>query len=211
MRLIDKIKKFKIIPVAIIESVENAIPLGNALIEAELPIVEITFRTDAAEESIRILKKEIPDLILGAGTVLTTNQIQRARSAGAEFIVSPGFNPKIVDTCIQNEIPIFPGIDSPSFIEWGLERGLNIFKLFPADLSGGPAFLKALSGPYQDVNFIPTGGVNNNNLIEYLKLRNVIACGGSWIVPKDLISSKNFLEITKRIKQALALIQKELK
>lgn len=210
MNIIEKIKEFKIIPVAVVEDIENSLPLGNALVEAGLPVIEITFRTAAAEESIVILKKEIPELLLGAGTVLTIDQVKRADKAGVEFIVTPGFNPTIVDYCIKNDITIIPGVNSPSFIEWGLERGLEVFKFFPAGASGGTAMLKAFSGPYQNVKFIPTGGVNSNNLLEYLNLNNVIACGGSWIVAKDLIASKNLEEIKKRIKEAVELIKKNL-
>ena len=210
MDIIGKIESLKLIPVAVIEDKEKAIPLGNALMEAGLPVVEITFRTAAAAESIAILKKEFPEMLLGAGTVLKVEQVKAAVEAGSQFIVTPGFNPTVVDYCVENNITIVPGLNSPSFIEWGLERGLDFFKFFPADLSGGTKMVKLLSGPYPTVRFMPTGGVNDKTLTEYLKLDNVIACGGSWIVKKNLISSGNFEEIKTLTKRALSLIKSEI-
>jgi 2-dehydro-3-deoxyphosphogluconate aldolase/(4S)-4-hydroxy-2-oxoglutarate aldolase len=210
MDILNKIEQIKIVPVAVIEDSANAVPLGNALLEAKLPLVEITFRTAAAAKSIEILKNEFPDMIVGAGTVLKIDQVKNAVDAGSQFIVTPGFNPTVVDFCVDNEIPICPGLNAPSFIEWGLERGLTHFKFYPADLSGGPRMLEILSGPYPNVKFMPTGGINNQTLVEYLKLKNVFACGGSWIVKKDLISSKDFGEIIKRTKRAVSLINSEI-
>jgi len=210
MDVIKQIEKLKIIPVAVIENTDNALPLAKALIDAGLPVVEITFRTDAAAESISIIKKEYPEMLVGAGTVLKIEQVKTAVEAGSQFIVTPGFNPTIVDYCIENNIMIVPGLNAPSFIEWGLERGLDFFKFFPADLSGGTKMLKLLSGPYPNVRFMPTGGVNDKTLTEYLKLDNVIACGGSWIVNKNLISSGNFEEIKNLTKKALSLIKLEI-
>jgi len=210
MEVIKKMEKVKIIPVAVIEDSENAIPLGKALLDAGLPVVEVTFRTEAAAESISRLRKKFPDMLVGAGTVLKIEQVKAAVDAGSEFIVTPGFNPTVVDYCVENKIPIVPGLNAPSFIEWGLERGLNHFKFYPADISGGLRMLQLLSGPYPSVKFMPTGGVNNQTLIEYLKLDNVFACGGSWIVKKNLINNKNFNEITKRTKEAVSLVLSEI-
>ncbi|MHA1255878.1 MAG: bifunctional 4-hydroxy-2-oxoglutarate aldolase/2-dehydro-3-deoxy-phosphogluconate aldolase [Promethearchaeota archaeon] len=210
MSIIDRIEKLKIIPVAVINNVEDALPLGNALLEAGLPVIEVTFRTAAAAESISILKKEKPDMLVGAGTVLKIEQLKNAVAAGAEFIVSPGFNPTVVDYCVNNDILIVPGLNSPTFIEWGLERGLNHFKFFPADISGGPRMLQLLAGPYPTVKFMPTGGINNTTIIEYLKLKNVFACGGSWIVKKDLIAEGKFDEITRLTSEVVSLVKKEL-
>jgi 2-dehydro-3-deoxyphosphogluconate aldolase/(4S)-4-hydroxy-2-oxoglutarate aldolase len=207
MDIIKRIEKLKLIPVAVIENVDNAIPLGKALMDAGLPVVEITFRTEAAAESISLIRNEFPDMLVGAGTVLTIDQVDAAIYAGAEFIVTPGFNPTVVDYCVKNNYIIVPGLNSPTFIEWGIERGLNFFKFFPADLSGGLKMLKLISGPYPTVRFMPTGGINDDTLADYLKLENVIACGGSWIVKKDLISSGNFEEIESRTKRALSLIE----
>jgi len=145
------------------------------------------------------------------GTVLKIEQVKAAVGVGSEFIVTPGFNPTVVDYCVKNKIPIVPGLNTPSFIEWGLERGLNYFKFYPADISGGPKMLRLLKGPYPTVKFMPTGGVNNQTLIEYLKLDNVFACGGSWIVSKELISKKHFAEITRMTKEAVSLVRSELK
>ena len=208
MNIINRLESLKIIPVAVINSVED--PLGNALIEAGLPVIEITFRTAAAAESISVLKKEKPEMLVGAGTVLKIEQVKNAVAAGAEFIVSPGFNPTVVDYCVNNSILIIPGLNSPTFIEWGLERGLTHFKFYPADISGGPRMLQLLAGPYPTARFMPTGGINNTTIIEYLKLNNVFACGGSWIVKKELINNKNFKEITKRTKEAVSLVSSEI-
>jgi len=205
-----KIEELKIIPVAIIEDAKDAIPLAKALVEAGLPIVEVTYRTDAAEDAISILAKEIPDLFVGAGTVLNIEQVKNAIKAGVRFIVTPGFNPKVVEFCIENKIPIIPGLNTPTMVEWALEKKVKIVKFFPAGLSGGTKMLKSLAGPYPDMRFVPTGGINNENLINYLKLTNVIACGGSWIVKKDLISAGKFEEITRLTKDALHLIKSEL-
>ena len=145
-------------------------------------------------------------MLIGAGTVLKLEQVNNAINAGAKFIVSPGFNPKIVDYCIDNKILIIPGVNTPTMVEWALDRGLKVVKFFPADLSGGTKMLRAFAGPFPEMKFIPTGGINNESLIEYLKLDNVLACGGSWIVKKDLIIAKKFDEIKSRIKKALSLI-----
>lgn len=210
MEVIKKMEKVKIIPVAVIDDAENAIPLGKALIDAGLPVIEVTFRTEAAADSISILRKKFPEMLVGAGTVLKIEQVQAAVELGSEFIVTPGFNPTVVDYCVENKIPIVPGLNAPSFIEWGLERGLSHFKFYPADISGGPKMLQVLAGPYPMVKFMPTGGINNKTLVEYLKLDNVFACGGSWIVSKELINNKNFNEITKRTKDAVSIVRAEL-
>jgi Entner-Doudoroff aldolase len=207
MDVIKKIEKLKIVPVAVIEESENVIPLGNVLIEAGLPVIEITFRTDAAARSISIVKKKFPEMLVGAGTILKIEQIKAAVEAGSEFIVTPGFNPTIVDYCVDNGIPIVPGLNSPSFIEWGMDRGLYHFKFFPADISGGPKMIHLLSGPYPDVKFMPTGGINDQTLVEYLRLENVFACGGSWIVKQNLISERKFDEIKFKTQNALKLIK----
>ena len=204
-------KEHKLIPVAIVENSKDSIPLGKALVDAGLPIVEITFRTEAAEESIFKLAKEMPDLLIGAGTILKIDQVKKSIRAGAKFIVTPGFNPKVVNYCVKHKIPMTPGVNAPTMIEWALERGLKVLKFYPADLSGGTKMLKILEGPYPEVRFVPTGGINNETLIEYLRLNNVIACGGSWIVKKELISAGKFDEIKKLTKEAVSLIKSEIK
>lgn len=207
MDVFKKIGEYKLIPVATIEDAKTAIALGQALIEAGLPVIEITYRTNAAEEAISILTERMPELFVGAGTVLKIEQVKSAVRAGAKFIVTPGFNPKIVDYCVKNKIPIIPGLNTPTMVEWALERGVKVVKFFPADLSGGPKMLKNLAGPYPEMKFIPTGGINNETLMIYLSLSNVIACGGSWIVNKDLISAGKFDEIIKLTKEAVSLIK----
>jgi 2-dehydro-3-deoxyphosphogluconate aldolase/(4S)-4-hydroxy-2-oxoglutarate aldolase len=207
MEVFNKINELKIIPVATINYLKDAIPLGKALIEAGLPVIEVTFRTETAEECIKNLTIEFPDLLVGAGTILKIDQVKKAVNAGALFIVTPGFNPKVIDYCIDQKIPIIPGVNTPTMVEWALDRGLKVVKFFPADLSGGPKMLRSLAGPYPDMNFIPTGGINKDSLNKYLELPNVIACGGSWIVKKDLILEGKFERIKELTKETLSLIK----
>jgi len=203
-KTLERIGELGIVPVVKIEKAEDALPLGRALLAGDLPIAEITFRTSAAEESFKILTRELPNLLVGAGTVLTVEQVKKAVSAGAQFIVSPGFNPKVVDYCIENNIPVTPGINNPTQIEIALERGIEVVKFFPAEASGGLSLLKSMSAPYTGIKFIPTGGINQNNLCSYLSCNKVHACGGSWMVKPELISSGNFAEITRLTKEAVS-------
>jgi 2-dehydro-3-deoxyphosphogluconate aldolase / (4S)-4-hydroxy-2-oxoglutarate aldolase len=202
-----RIEELKLIPVAVINKVEDAIPLAKALTDAGLPLIEVTFRTDAAKESIRKIIQEFPDMLVGAGTVLTIQQVKDAVEVGCKFIVTPGFNPTVVDYCVENNIFIVPGLNAPTFVEWALERGITLTKFYPAGASGGANFLKLLAGPYPMMKFMPTGGVNNDTMIEYLHLSNVSATGGSWIVHKDLISEGKFEEIKEKTKKALKLLK----
>jgi len=202
--ILKKIGELGIVPVVKIEKAEDALPLGKALIDGDLPIAEITFRTSAAEESIKSLTRELPNLLVGAGTVLSVEQAKKAVSAGAKFIVSPGFNPRVVDYCVENSIPVTPGINNPTQIEMALERGIEVVKFFPAEASGGLSLLKSMSAPYSGIKFIPTGGINQNNLCSYLSDNKVLACGGSWMVKPELISSGNFAEITRLTKEAVS-------
>ena len=205
-KILEKIGELGIVPVVKIEKAEDALPLGKALIDGDLPIAEITFRTSAAEESIKTLTGELSNLLVGAGTVLTIEQVKKAVSAGAKFIVSPGFNPKVVDYCLENNIPVTPGINNPTQIEMALERGIEVVKFFPAEASGGLPLLKSMSAPYTGIKFIPTGGINQNNLCSYLSDNKVHACGGSWMVKPELISSGNFDDITRLTKEAISTI-----
>jgi len=202
--VLAKIGELGLVPVVKIEDAKDAVSLGKALIEGDLPIAEVTFRTAAAEEAIKTLTAELPDLLVGAGTVLTIENVKKAVAAGAKFIVAPGFNPKIVDYCVENNIPVTPGINSPTQIEMAIERGLMVLKFFPAEASGGLPLLKSMAAPYGGVSFIPTGGINQNNLNTYLSFNKVLACGGSWMVKADLISSGKFDEITRLTKEAVA-------
>ena len=201
-----KLGKIGLIPVIKLDSPAEALPLGKALVAGGLPVAEVTFRTEAAEESIRILANELPELVLGAGTVLTTTQAEAAAAAGARYIVTPGFNPKIVSYCIENGRPVTPGVSSPSQIEQAIEMGLHVAKFFPAEPSGGVDMLKSFAGPYGDkISFIPTGGIGPKNLADYLSCPNVFAVGGSWMVPSDAVKAGDFARIEKLCREARML------
>ena len=205
--IIDTLGKLGVVPVVKIERAEDAVELGRALSAGGLPCAEITFRTEAAEEAIRRISSSLPDIILGAGTVLTVDQADRAVSAGAQFIVSPGFNPKVVDWCQQNEIAVTPGVATPTEIDMALDIGLKVLKFFPAEALGGIKTLKAISAPYGGVKFIPTGGINRDNLAEYLAYSSVHCCGGSWLVKANLISAGRFDEITQLAGEAVSVVR----
>lgn len=190
-----KLDEYGIIPVVKLDSADSAVPLARALIDGMLPIAEVTFRTDAAEESIKRMKEAFPEMLLGAGTVSSPDQVKRAVAAGAEFIVSPGFNETVVKYCVENGIPVLPGCSNPSDIERALSFGLTTVKFFPAEVMGGLKAIKAMAAPYVNVYFIPTGGINEANLMDYLSFQKVIACGGSWMVPDNLVRSGKFEEI----------------
>ena len=195
-----------IVPVVALDNAADALPLGRALMAGGIPCAEVTFRTAAAEESIRTLTKELPDMLTGAGTVLTTEQVDRAVAAGAKFIVSPGFNPKVVGYCVEKNIPVVPGCSNPSDIEMALEFGLEVVKFFPAEAAGGIAMIKAMSAPYGAIKFMPTGGINAGNINNYLNFNKVVACGGSWMVDKKLVAAGNFEEITRLTREAVETI-----
>ena len=195
-----------IVPVIAIEDAVNAEPLAKALIDGGLPCAEVTFRTAAAKESISRISKSYPDMLLGAGTVLTIEQVKTAVDCGAKYIVSPGLNPKVVEYCVTNSIPIFPGVATPSEVEQAIELGLNVVKFFPAEGNGGLAYLKAIGGPYRQMKFIPTGGIDETNLLSYLKYSQIVACGGSWMVKPEFIVNKQFDEIRKMTERAVLLM-----
>ena len=201
---LKKIEKIKIVPVVAINDAKDARPLAEALVEGGLPCAEITFRTDAAVESIKTMAA-MGNIQVGAGTVSKVDQVKAAVDAGATFMVSPGFNPKVVQYCVDNNIPITPGITNPTDIEMALDFDLQVLKFFPAEAFGGINTLKALSAPYGSIKFIPTGGVSPENLLSYLKFPKVLACGGSWMVKSDLISDKKFDQIQALTKEAVAL------
>jgi 2-dehydro-3-deoxyphosphogluconate aldolase / (4S)-4-hydroxy-2-oxoglutarate aldolase len=204
-KVLDRLGELKLIPVVKIENAADAVPLGEALLEGGLPVAEITFRTDAAEEAIASLSANLPELLVGAGTVLKIIQVQRAIDAGAKFIVAPGFNPRTVSYCVENGYPITPGVNSPTQIEAALEYDLEVVKFFPAEASGGLAMLKAMSAPYSGVRFIPTGGISAANVSDYLAHPSILACGGSWMVKPALIKAGSFAEITKLCREAVAI------
>jgi 2-dehydro-3-deoxyphosphogluconate aldolase/(4S)-4-hydroxy-2-oxoglutarate aldolase len=202
-----KLSAIGLIPVIKIENPEHAIPLGKALVAGGLPVAEVTFRTAAAEEVIRRLSNEVPELLVGAGTVINATLAQKAFSAGAKFIVSPGFNPETVDWCMEQNIPIIPGANTPSLLEAGLSKGLEVFKFFPAENSGGASMIQALSAPFGNVRFVPTGGIDAKNIGDYARLDSVLAIGGSWMVKPDLIQNEQWSEITRLCKEARLSLQ----
>ena len=205
--LLRKFQELGIVPVVVLDNAKDAEPLAKALCEGGLPCAEVTFRTDAAEESIRIMAQKFPNMLVGAGTVLTIDQVDRAVAAGAKFIVSPGLNPKVVKYCVEKNIPITPGVQTPSEIEQALEFGLDVVKFFPAESAGGLKMIKALAGPYVNLKFIPTGGTSTKNAPEYLAYDKILAVGGSWVASKDLINAGKFDEIAKITKESVAMVK----
>ncbi|MBO7633975.1 MAG: bifunctional 4-hydroxy-2-oxoglutarate aldolase/2-dehydro-3-deoxy-phosphogluconate aldolase [Lachnospiraceae bacterium] len=201
-----RLGKIGIVPVIALDDAKDALPLGKALLAGGIACAEVTFRTAAAEEVIRTLTRELPEMLTGAGTVLTTEQVDRAVAAGAKFIVSPGLNPKVVEYCVNKGIPVTPGCSSPSDIEVALEYGLEVVKFFPAEAAGGIAMIKAMSAPYSGVKFMPTGGINSGNINNYLSFNKVLACGGSWMVDKKLVAAGNFAEIERLSREAVETI-----
>uniref|UniRef100_A0A3B0LZ23 2-dehydro-3-deoxy-phosphogluconate aldolase n=1 Tax=Arsenophonus endosymbiont of Trialeurodes vaporariorum TaxID=235567 RepID=A0A3B0LZ23_9GAMM len=208
LTLIDKLRKFKIIPVIIIERAQDIVPLGEALVKNGLPVAEITFRTPAAVDAIKLLKEAMPNKILiGAGTIINREQIRQAEAVRAEFIVSPGLNPDTVKACHELDIPIIPCINNPTQIEQAMQLGINCVKFFPAELSGGLSMLKALLAPYPKLEILPTGGINLENIGHYLASPQVIACGGSWMVNNKLIKAKDWDTIGQLTHQAVKLVK----
>lgn len=201
----ERFYDYAVVPVVVLNNADDAVPLADALIKGGLPCAEVTFRTDAAEESIRRICESFPDMLVGAGTVLTTEQVERAHKAGAKFIVSPGFDPDIIDCCISIGLPVLPGCITPSEIAQAVKRGLKVVKFFPAEQSGGVAMIKAMAAPYSMVKFMPTGGISTKNLADYLSCDKILCCGGSWMVKEDLIKSGSFDKITDMTKEATAL------
>lgn len=199
----QKFHDLGIIPVVAINDAKHAVPLARALVAGGLPVAEITFRTDAAEESIKRIAKEVPEVMLGAGTVLTIEQAKRAVAAGANYIISPGIDPKVVGWCVENNIPVTPGVACPSDIAMALGFGLEVVKFFPAENIGGLPAMKAIAAPYGMIKFIPTGGISAANLNTYLAYDKVLACGGSWMVKSDLIAAEKFDEIERITREAV--------
>ena len=208
--ILKEIGKTGIVPVVVLNRTEDAESLAGSLLRGGLPCAEVTFRTSAAEESIRTIAKKFPQMLVGAGTVLSIEQAERAIGAGAKFIVSPGLNPAVVEHCLKKGYPVLPGIMTPSELEMALGFGLDAVKFFPAENAGGLKMIKALSAPYTMVKFMPTGGINAANVREYLASDKILACGGSWMVKGDLISEGNFSEILRLTKEA-SLIAKEFR
>lgn len=203
----ERFAELKVVPVVVLNDVKDAVPLAKALVEGGLPCAEVTFRTEAAAESLRIMAEAYPDMLVGAGTVLTTEQVDKAVEAGAKFIVSPGFDPEIVDYCIEKNIPVFPGCATPSEVAQAVKRGLKVVKFFPAEQAGGLAMIKAMAAPYNMLKFMPTGGINTKNLKEYLACDKILCCGGSWMVKGDMVEAGEFDKIKKLTEEAKALAE----
>lgn len=207
--VVDRISESGVVSILVVDDAEQGVRAAEALLKGGLPVVEVTFRTEAAAAAIRRIARELPEALVGAGTILTIENLVAARDAGAQFVVTPGLNQSIVRTSQDIELPVFPGVMTPGEIEHGLNLGLELLKFFPAEQAGGVAMLKALSGPYAHtgVRFIPTGGVGEKNLGEYLKLPIVAACGGTWVASKELVSTGNWKKIEENAQASVELIR----
>lgn len=203
---IEQLRRLRVMPVIQIEDADDAVPLAQVLVENGLPAAEITFRTSAAAMAISRIRRAYPEIILCAGTVLTAEQADLAMTAGADFVVSPGFNPSTVKHCLDNNIKIIPGVNNPSQVEQALEMGISALKFFPAEASGGINMLKSLTGPYGNIQLMPTGGVKPSNLFDYLAIPQVIACGGTWIAPTDAIRANDWQSIASNVRETCKLI-----
>lgn len=203
--LFDKISTLRVIPVVSLPNIEQAVPLAESLLAGGLPCAEITFRTESAAPAILELTKRFPELLVGAGTVLSTSDADRAIDAGAQFIVAPGSNPHVIDHCISRQVTIFPGVMTPTEVELVLSHGMNIMKFFPAEAAGGTKLLKALTAPYRSVHFIPTGGIDATNLLDYLAIPAVLACGGSWMVKPEWLTNGEFNKVRDVAREAVQL------
>ena len=203
----EKFEELGVVPVVVLDDAKDALPLAKALMEGGLPCAEVTFRTQAAQESIRLMAEEYPDMLVGAGTVLTTKQVDEAMDAGAKFIVSPGFDPEIVDYCQKKGIEIFPGCVSPSEVAQAVKKGLKVVKFFPAEQAGGIDMIKAMAAPYHELKFMPTGGINPENVKKYLEYDRIFACGGSWMVKGKLIAEGRVDEIEKLTREAAEIVK----
>lgn len=208
-QIFRRISHARLLPVVVVEDAKDGAPLARALLSGGLPVAEVTFRTDAAAEAIRRIAAEVPDALLGAGTVLTPQQVRAAKAAGATFLVTPGYNPDVVKAAADAGLPIVPGVNNPTGVEQAMAAGLSAVKFFPAEPTGGVAFLKALMGPYGGMRFIPTGGIGLKNLRDYLALKAVLACGGSWMVDPALVRAGRFDEVQRLTAQAVALAQSD--
>jgi len=209
--ILKRITEIGIVPVISISDVEKAVPLAKALMAGGIPCAEITFRTAEGEECIRRIAEQIPEVLLGAGTILTKEQARRANEAGAQFVVSPGFNPKVVKYCVKNGILMIPGCSTPTDMEAAMGFGLDTIKFYPAELGGGLPYIKACAAPYTGLKFMPSGGINAENLSKYMAFNKVVACGGSWMVSKELLDSGNFDEITRLSREAVRIVQEARK
>jgi 2-dehydro-3-deoxyphosphogluconate aldolase/(4S)-4-hydroxy-2-oxoglutarate aldolase len=204
--IIARLRALRVVPVIVIEDARHALPLAAALAEGGLPCAEITFRTPAAAEALTRISREQPGFLVGAGTVLSPADADRAREAGAQFIVSPGINPRVVEHCLSIGVPMYPGVCTPSEVEIALELGLRTVKFFPAEPMGGVKFLKAMAAPYGELGFMPTGGITRDTLADYVRYERVVACGGSWMAPQDWIAAGSFDRIRDETRRVVQLV-----
>ena len=202
-----KLSECGVVPVVVIDDAADAVPLCEALMGGGLDVAEVTFRTAAAEEAIKLISERFPKMLLGAGTVLSVEQAERAVKAGAKFIVAPNFDAEVVDHCIERDIPVYPGALTPTEFAYGYKRGLRVMKFFPAKDGGGPAMIKSISAVFPGLQYMPTGGVNADNLKDYFATGKVACCGGTWMVKKDLIKNKEFDKIKALASEAVSLVK----
>ena len=207
MTILDRLRALKLVPVIVIDAPDDAVPLARALAAGGLACAEVTFRTARAGEALQRITAEVPELLAGAGTVLTPQQAASARAAGAQFVVTPGFSEPVVEYCRSHDVPVYPGIATPTEIEMALRYDLRVLKFFPAEPLGGVAYLRAIAAPYGGVEFMPTGGINADNLRSYLGFDRVVACGGSWMAPGDWIKRKEFGRVREETERAVAIAQ----
>ncbi len=204
-KIIEVLQISPIVPVVVIEDLKDAVPLAQSLIEGGIPIIEVTLRSSCALEAIELIAKNVPKMRVGAGTILNPTQLEQAQNRGAEFLISPGLTPSLLEHAKKKDMPLIPGISSSSEVMQALELGYNALKFFPAEYCGGVKLLNAFNGPFKGVKFCPTGGISADNMRSYLNLENVLCVGGSWLTPKDLIQNKEWDKITEICKRALAL------
>lgn len=203
-KIIEILQISPIVPVVVIENIKDAVPLAQSLIEGGIPIIEVTLRSSCALEAIELIAKNVPKMRVGAGTILNLTQLEQAQNRGAEFLISPGLTPSLLEHAKKKNMPLIPGVSSSSEVMQALEWGYSALKFFPAEYCGGVKLLNAFNGPFKGVKFCPTGGVSADNMRSYLDLENVLCVGGSWLTPKDLIQNKEWDKITEICKRALA-------
>ncbi len=203
-KIIEVLQISPIVPVVVIENIKDAVPLAQSLIEGGIPIIEVTLRSSCALEAIELIAKNVPKMRVGAGTILNLTQLEQAQNRGAEFLISPGLTPSLLEHAKKKSMPLIPGVSSSSEVMQALEWGYHALKFFPAEYCGGVKLLNAFNGPFKGVKFCPTGGISADNMRSYLNLENVLCVGGSWLTPKDLIQNKEWDKITEICKRALA-------
>ena len=205
--LLEQLKSFGVVPVVVLEHVQDAAPLAKALEEGGLPVAEVSFRTKAARESISAMKQACPDMLVGAGTILKVSQVDEAINAGAQFIVTPAFDAEITKYCLEHDIPILPGTSTPTDVQAAYKLGVDVVKFFPAEQAGGLAMIKAIAAPYNMMTFMPTGGIGPKNMKDYLAYEKILCVGGSWMVKKEWIEQRDFAKIAEETKKAVALLK----